>query len=89
MELDLQSLFGLHVHSCTHWLRPRNPPPPHLGSYVYVRGRHWSAKIDDISLWLPDFYTSVDDIFFIGAFSTHKNKECNYASFSLFDLEKR
>ncbi len=38
MELDLQSLFGLHVHSCTHWLRPRNPPPPpptrHLGSYT-------------------------------------------------------
>jgi hypothetical protein len=27
-ELDLKSLFGLHVHSCTHWLRPRNPPPP-------------------------------------------------------------
>ncbi len=25
MELDLQSLFGLHVHSCTHWLR--QPPP--------------------------------------------------------------
>jgi hypothetical protein len=25
MELDLQSLFGLHVHSCSHWLRPRNP----------------------------------------------------------------
>ncbi len=21
MELDLQSLFVLHVHSCTHWLR--------------------------------------------------------------------
>jgi hypothetical protein len=20
IELDLQSLFGLHVHSCTHWL---------------------------------------------------------------------
>ncbi len=28
MELDLQSLFGLHVHSCTHRLRPPNPPPP-------------------------------------------------------------
>jgi hypothetical protein len=27
MELDLQSLFGLHVHSCTRWLRPRNPSP--------------------------------------------------------------
>ncbi len=24
MELDLQSLFGLHVHSCTHWLRPHS-----------------------------------------------------------------
>ncbi len=30
---NLQSLFGLHVYSCTHWLRPRNCPlPPHLGS---------------------------------------------------------
>ncbi len=28
MELDLQSLFGFHVYSCTHWLRPRNSPPP-------------------------------------------------------------
>ncbi len=27
MEWDLQSLFGLHVHvhSCIHLLRPRNP----------------------------------------------------------------
>ncbi len=23
-----------HVYCCTHWLRPRNPPPPHLGSYT-------------------------------------------------------
>ncbi len=34
MELDLQSLFELHVHSCTHWLRPRKSLPPHLGSYT-------------------------------------------------------
>ncbi len=27
VHVDLQSLFGLLVHSCTHWLRPRNPPP--------------------------------------------------------------
>ncbi len=29
MELDLQSLFGLLLHSCTHWLRlrPRNHSP--------------------------------------------------------------
>ncbi len=51
MELDLQSLFGLHVHSCTHWPRPRNSPLPHLGSYKL--GRYWSAKVDDISLWPP------------------------------------
>ncbi len=38
MELDLQNLFGIHVHSCTHyhWLRPNKPqlPPAHLGSYT-------------------------------------------------------
>ncbi len=29
IELELESLFGLHVvHSCTHWLRPRNNPTP-------------------------------------------------------------
>jgi hypothetical protein len=52
MDLDLQSLFGLHVRSCINWQRPRNnppPPTPHLGSYT--RGRYWSAKIGDISLW--------------------------------------
>ncbi len=26
-----KGLFGLHVHSCSHWLRLRNPPPPPLG----------------------------------------------------------
>jgi hypothetical protein len=37
MELDLQSLFGLYVYSCSYWLRPPQPPPPlptHLGSYT-------------------------------------------------------
>jgi hypothetical protein len=32
MELDLQNLFGLHVKSCTHWLRLR-PPPAFGGLY--------------------------------------------------------
>ncbi len=44
MELDLQSLFGLHVHSCTYWLRPYNPPPR---IWAQIRGRCWSTKIDD------------------------------------------
>jgi len=58
MELDLQSLFGLHVTWCaqltqlTHWLRPRNPPPR---LWAHVRGRYWSPKIDDISLWPSNF----------------------------------
>jgi hypothetical protein len=30
MELDLQSLFGLHVLSCTHWLRP----PSHILAFI-------------------------------------------------------
>ncbi len=34
MKLDLQSLFGLHVHSFTHWLGPRDPLPLHLVSYT-------------------------------------------------------
>jgi hypothetical protein len=47
--IDLQSLFGLNVHRCTHRLRPRTPPPsPH--SWAHIRGRYWSAKTDDISL---------------------------------------
>ncbi len=34
-RLNLYSLFWLHVHSCTHWLRPRHPPPPpHSDSYT-------------------------------------------------------
>ena len=55
MELHLQSLFGLHVHSCTHWLRPRNSPPPSPTIWAHLWGRYWSAKIDDISLW-PSLY---------------------------------
>ncbi len=37
MELDLQSLFGLHVHSCTHLLRPRKtlPPSPPAFGLIY------------------------------------------------------
>ncbi len=48
-------LFGLHVHSCSHWLRPRNPSPPLSHNHciwAHIWVRYWSAKIDDISLWL-------------------------------------
>jgi hypothetical protein len=45
--------FGLHVHSCTHWQRPGNLPPP-LPPPQF--GRFRSAKMDDISL-RPAGYT--------------------------------
>ncbi len=44
-------LFELHVHSCTHLLRSHNTPVPRI--WAHIRCRYWSAKIDDISLWLP------------------------------------
>ncbi len=51
IKLDLLSLFGLHAHSCTHWLRPRNSPNPLI--WAHIRGRYWLANIVDISLWPP------------------------------------
>jgi hypothetical protein len=46
MELDIQSLFGLHS---LHWLRPRKSPPSSR-IWAQIRGRYWSAKVVDISL---------------------------------------
>jgi hypothetical protein len=43
MELDLQSLFVLHVHSCTYKLRPRNPTPPSPHIWTHIRGPYWST----------------------------------------------
>jgi hypothetical protein len=46
IKLDLQSLFGLHVYSCTH--ETLQPPPPRI--WAHIRWRYWSTKIEDISL---------------------------------------
>ncbi len=45
MELDLLSLFGLYLHSCTHWIRLRNPPPPPAFGIIYDGA---TANVDDI-----------------------------------------
>ncbi len=50
MELDLQSLFGLHVHSCTHWLSPRRPPTTF--GLIYQIRRHLFVTP---WLWLMEF----------------------------------
>jgi hypothetical protein len=47
------------VHSCTHRViggdpaTPPPPPSPHI--WTRMRGRYWSAKIDDISLCPPGY----------------------------------
>jgi hypothetical protein len=41
--------FGNHVHSCTHWLRPRKPPAPALGLlYEGAIGQpRWTTSLCD------------------------------------------
>jgi hypothetical protein len=61
MELELQSLLGsMCTTVLTGWDPATLPPPPptippHLGSY-HIRGRYWSVKTEDISLWPPGLY---------------------------------
>jgi hypothetical protein len=45
MELDPQRLFGI---LCVHLYSLANTPLPRI--WAHIRGRYWSAKIDDISL---------------------------------------
>jgi hypothetical protein len=49
IEFDIQSLFGLHVYSCSHWPRPRKPPPR---IWAHIRGRYWSPKLDISKLFV-------------------------------------
>ncbi len=50
------------MHNCIHWLNPRNSPPPPC-IWAHIRGRYWSAKIDNISLWPPGVtYGDVDTV---------------------------
>jgi hypothetical protein len=37
-------------YNCTQWQRPRNSLPR---IRTHIIGRHWSARIDDISFWPP------------------------------------
>jgi hypothetical protein len=51
-ELDLQSLLGLHVHSCTHWLIPHNPHPPAFG-LIYEGGIGQPRRHLLVTPWPP------------------------------------
>jgi hypothetical protein len=48
MEVDLQSLFGLHVRTQLYSLAltPQPPPPPPL-IWAHIRGRYWSLVSQD------------------------------------------
>ncbi len=50
-ELDLQSLFGSMCTAVLIGWDTATPPPPR--SWAHMRGRYWSAKMDDTSLWPP------------------------------------
>ncbi len=50
MELDLQSLFGLLCTAVNSLAETPQPPTPPPRIWAHIRGRNWSAKIDDISL---------------------------------------
>ncbi len=57
MELYLQSIFPLHGHSFILIGRdPTTPFPPPPCIWAHIRGRYWSAKIDDIYLWPPALF---------------------------------
>ncbi len=53
MVLDLQSLFGLLCIAVLIGWDPATPPPPAPRIWAHIRGRYWSAKVDDISLCNP------------------------------------
>jgi hypothetical protein len=51
VELDLQSLFGLHVlYSLAETPQATTHSSPSRRIWAHIRGRYWSAQIDDISL---------------------------------------
>jgi hypothetical protein len=51
MEVNLQSFFwAVQLHSLAE--TPQLPPSPRI--WAHIRGRYWSAKIDEISTSLSN-----------------------------------
>jgi len=52
MELDLQGLFGLHVHSCTHWLAETPHTPQEISQVIkFILGAQPMPMYFDYFLW--------------------------------------
>ncbi len=52
-EIDLRVYLGSMCTAVLIGWDPRNPPPPSPHIWAHIRGRYWSAKTDDVSLWPP------------------------------------
>jgi hypothetical protein len=70
MELDPQSLLVHTLHSFTHWLKPRNLPPPafgliYEGAIGQPRQTHlfvtpcFKGTVRIMFLWIEVFFTSL------------------------------
>ncbi len=59
MELDLQSLFGLHVHSCAYWLRPRTHP---LRIWAHIRLVSQDRRHLFVTPWVAALIRSVQNL---------------------------
>jgi hypothetical protein len=56
MELDLQSLFGLHVYSMYPLAENPQPPPPHLGSYTKALLASQHRRLLFVTPWYQQIY---------------------------------
>ncbi len=71
------------MHSCTHWLRPRNSPPsPRI--WAHIRGRYWPAKIDDISVQPPVRASPTSTFYFTFGFRRTVSKALSKMKLSCF-----
>jgi hypothetical protein len=70
MELDIQSLFGLYVHNCTHWLDPAGPCTHWLDPAVQftISKKLFSAGIE-VTATLPNFDRQKDLLMWMLLFS--------------------
>ncbi len=66
---------------------PATPPPLRIGSRIRVR--YWSAKIDDISLWLPVYYCQVKVACLIMTHPNNEQLKVFIPNLHLLDFQKR
>jgi hypothetical protein len=55
IELDLTKVIWVPFAQLYSLAETPHPPPPRI--WAHIRGRYWSAKIDDISLLSPELHS--------------------------------